>query len=100
MNDVKACAVIGCVCAAEPKSDVCAVHRQSPNLSPTDGDPCRPCEGRGTCPACQGARFVTCQCHCGDQHEADCDDCDRTGKCLECKGSGLATPKRLASAAP
>lgn len=89
----KPCAVVGCVCAAAPQSDVCAVHRRKPNLSPTDRDVCESCNGDAMCSRCNGTGEEDCRCSCGDHHQRRCSKCDGTGKCDTCQGSGIAAKR-------
>ena len=87
------CAVAGCICEAEPRKTVCAVHRVAPRLSPSDADQCVECHGSGECPDCGGGGDLECVCHCGHGHTADCDTCDSTKQCQTCKGSGVASKR-------
>lgn len=87
---IRVCAVVGCVCAPEPNAEVCAVHRQAPNLSPSDADRCEACKGTGECRHCDTSGQVECRCHCGNYHDTDCGACDGSGECAKCQGSGVA----------
>ena len=87
------CAVAGCICEAEPRKTVCAVHRVAPRLSPSDADQCVECHGSGECPDCLGEGYRECVCDCGDEHRAVCDACVGTKQCQTCQGSGVASKR-------
>jgi hypothetical protein len=110
--NLKPCSVEWCVAMAT-HGDKCVIHAKFPTLKPEPpaddeqlidgGIPCDECNGTGECSECDGTCYATCRCHCGDEHDTECETCvddkgDSTGKCQECDGTGRICVRKLDAA--
>jgi hypothetical protein len=49
---------------------------------------CENCKGSGRCPGCQGSTRVTVESKTGETYDVGCPECDCTGGCSWCLGTG------------